>query len=819
MKYLRLIWIPILLGLTHNVSGQTEYMINGGFEQWDNDDNNDGIADDYYDHSIEYAVGWHNLINTCDVVHPNYDMISGTPRTGVACGRFGAPQNGMAEFCYGTTQPLTAGDTYRVSFWVRKDYSTGADKQIGVVIAPTVPNVQLSPYSSSIQPLITYVPTGTQYVQVSACFTAQSSGTHYLTFGPFGGVSTPESNIYLIDDVSVTSIDPATQLPVAGLTIPTTAYCVGDAISVDGSSTTNEEGYRWEIVRTSPGGDVRYNSGDQTGQAGTLDVSAVIGTVLPGECYRVSLTALGSCTDRTYVDFCFVNPRVDILHEGTAVCENNPVELTATGDNGWVYTWSNGQSGVGLKTVTVSPTLGNSNYSVTVTTPEGCTFTQSLTLVVHTADNLAPWMDGINGTGEYTYYVSAGGLVSFTSTLYNDDPSEQIVYFETYDIPSSFTTVPPSPAGGTFSFNWQTSPATPPGEYYFTLSADDRNACIPLTGTFTFRIIVVCRYCPICINYEDRTPYNDPLPGETKVGNCIYAGLTDPVETGNADVLFQAGNEIVLGDFFSAGPGFIGEIDPSVCVDDCEECCEEWEGFTLDTPLPDIFTPNDDGLNDFWFVRDEDHPFCAFNAQGFSLLIFNRWGNVVHKLEDYGVGCCSYTAPSPSNPIPYSSIYWDGRDHITGELVTSEAYYFYSITLFGCGWDEHFSGSIYVNYTHQYNGLGLLEQNDAYLLPVQAELREPITMEEGEEENERVRQPSQSAITLSPNPATDRVTIHGLEEPEYDMVLLSGKGSKVLQKKVAPGDNQINISHLAPGTYFVLITTEDTVHFDKLVIN
>lgn len=506
------------------------------------------------------------------------------------------------------------------------------------------------------------------------------------------------------------------------------------------------------------------------------------------------------------------------------ICEGQDMTLTTTGPDGYIYQWTdeNGNpinSGLDMKQITLPATASNTGYSVSITDPGGCTLTQSVTVAVHTEDNLPPWMDGINGTGEYTYYVSAGDLVSFTSTLYNDDPSEQIDISTVNNASPNLVFTPSPPSGGTCSFSWQTSPATPPGEYTFTLHTDDQNACIPLTGTFTFRIIVVCRYCPICINYEDRTPYNDPLPGETKVGNCIYAGLTDPVETGNADVLFQAGNEIVLGDFFSAGPGFIGEIDPSVCIDDCEECCEEWEGFTLDTPLPDIFTPNDDGLNDFWFVRDEDHPFCAFNAQGFSLLVFNRWGNVVHKLEDYGVGCCSYTAPSPSNPIPYSSIYWDGRDHITGELVTSEAYYFYSITLFGCGWDEHFSGSIYVNYTHQYNGLGLLEQNDAYLLPVQAELREPITMEEGEEENERVRQPSQSAITLSPNPATDRVTIHGLEEPEYDMVLLSGKGSKVLQKKVAPGDNQINISHLAPGTYFVLITTEDTVHFDKLVIN
>lgn len=813
MRLDKILFISFILSLnpfSQHAYGQTEYMINGGFEQWDNN------ASDFYAHSIEYALGWHNLLNTCDVIHPMHGMISGTPLNGDACGRFGVPSNGLSEFCYGTTTPLTAGEKYQVSFWIRKDYSTNVNLQIGLVISPTLPTIQLSPYSTSHQPFVTVTPTTTQYVQVSKCFTAQTNGTHYVTIGPFGGVIPSTAILFLIDDVSVMSVDPNSQLPIAGLTIPQTTYCVGDAITVDGSSTVDENGYIWEIYRMNQGNEIfRYNSGQQNGQAGTFNVSSVIGAVNPGECYRVYLTAIGDCDDRTYIDFCYADPRVDIVHEGSAVCENTPVELTATGDNGWTYNWSNGQSGVGLKTITVTPTVGNSNYSVTVTTSEGCTHTETVSLTVHTYDNLAPWMDGINGSGHYTIYVNQGDAVNFTSTLYNDNPSEVIdIEFET-NVPSSGLNFSlPGTGGGTFSFNWQTSLATPMGEYYYTLIADDRNACVPLVGTFTFKIVVICDYCPICLYYEDRTPNHNPLPGQTKVGDCIYAGITETVETGNADVLFQAGNTIVLGDYFSAGPGFEAQIDPQTCVTDCEACCKGFHGFTLDLPLPNAITPNDDGVNDVWFVNDIDNPFCAFNAQGFSLFIFNRWGNIVHKMEDYGGGCCSYEAPSPSNDIPHSSIYWDGTDYLTGNLVTSNANYFYVLTLFGCGQESQYHGFMYLNYTVIY---GLAPQDDSYLLDAQA--AELFATDGVSDIEELVMQSDESTITLSPNPASDIVTINGLQEREYTVVLLSGKGNKVMQKKVSPMDRQINVSQLASGTYFVLITGENNVHFDKLVVN
>jgi hypothetical protein len=130
-----------------------------------------------------------------------------------------------------------------------------------------------------------------------------------------------------------------------------------------------------------------------------------------------------------------------------------------------------------IKQITVSPTVNNNVYSVTITDPGGCTLTQTITIAVHTLNNLPPWMDGINGTGDYTIYVNQGNTVSFTSTLYNDNPSEVITYTQDHNIPSSFSALFPPSGGRMFFFTWTTSLSTSPGIYTYTLRANDSNVC------------------------------------------------------------------------------------------------------------------------------------------------------------------------------------------------------------------------------------------------------------------------------------------------------------------------------------------------------
>ncbi len=43
---------------------------------------------------------------------------------------------------------------------------------------------------------------------------------------------------------------------------------------------------------------------------------------------------------------------------------------------------------------------------------------------------------------------------------------------------------------------------------------------------------------------------------------------------------------------------------------------------------PNVFSPNDDGLNDFWF------PLFSCPLENFTLKIFDRWGELVWQTDD-----------------------------------------------------------------------------------------------------------------------------------------------------------------------------------------
>ena len=119
-----------LLLLCLNFSVQGQGVLNGSFENYANV----GCAqEDYY---ICHATNWHILNNTPDVIHSSNSQNqtpSHAPRTGNGNARFASPPNGMDEYFYGSTNfSLTAGETYVVSFWVRKDYTTTENIPMGM---------------------------------------------------------------------------------------------------------------------------------------------------------------------------------------------------------------------------------------------------------------------------------------------------------------------------------------------------------------------------------------------------------------------------------------------------------------------------------------------------------------------------------------------------------------------------------------------------------------------------------------------------------------------------------------------------------------
>lgn len=792
------------------VYSQTEFMINGGFEDYD-DVTNSNIP---YIGAIDKAIGWHHITNTPDAKHLGFfPGLSGTARSGQGCGRFGiAIDAGLEEFFYGTTQQLTAGQTYSVSFWIRKILPNIENVPIGLVISDAVPSITLNPFSISQQPLITITQMNTEYVRASGCFTAQVSGTHYVTIGPFNEMGVLSNLLYTIDDVSVKSFPVGAGIPDAQLNINQPSFCVGDNVIIDGTASSNETAYILEITNLTYNNQ-EYYSGIINGQAGIFNVSDLLTNPLPGNCYSATLTAIGGCNDMTSIDFCFDNPDVDFLNVPAAVCEGIPTNISVTGDDNWTYTWSNGDSGVGMKTTSITPVFPSSQYTVTVTSPSNCSQVNTITLNVHSNNNLAPWMNGIQnlsngtlGSDPYTVYVQQGQVLSFNSQLFNDNSNENLQNTYVSNITSSFFNLSyPLNGIGNLTVFWDTgqgfAPNVSPGIYEFTLTSNDGNQCNLGEESFTYRIIVFCDQCPTCVSFENRIPSNSPLPPETKVGVCIEAGISQPVQTGNANVLFQAGASITLGEFFQAGPGFEALIEPTTCVADCEDCCEDWAGFTFNT-VQTFMTHDENGeYYDVFQITDVDHPFCAFGAQGFEFNIYKQCCDDTpdFTLTSFSNSCCPFESPAPENPIPHSSIWWDG--YFTTNFGTSyradDDEYNWTLKLYGCG-----------GQSTEYQGI-------FYILGVWPGIAPSTSNLDNVEENDRnlesISEVSelQNGINLIPNPTRDYIEIVGINSDSLNLFKVhDDKGLEVLSNCKFK-NNKLDVSPLSPGTYFVSFMLED----------
>jgi gliding motility-associated-like protein len=73
--------------------------------------------------------------------------------------------------------------------------------------------------------------------------------------------------------------------------------------------------------------------------------------------------------------------------------------------------------------------------------------------------------------------------------------------------------------------------------------------------------------------------------------------------------------------------------------------------FTSDIMVPNVFTPNDDGVNDIYFLK-------TTNITMVTVVIFDRWGHKVYELT--------------SNT---GNIAWDGKNQ-QGAKVSEGTYYY-----------------------------------------------------------------------------------------------------------------------------------------------
>jgi hypothetical protein len=132
--------------------------------------------------------------------------------------------------------------------------------------------------------------------------------------------------------------------------------------------------------------------------------------------------------------------------------------------------------------------------------------------------------------------------------------------------------------------------------------------------------------------------------------NIWYTPIENEPMSVIATILVSSDTTIVFGDMESvAGCYAVTALDTFgnqsalgniVCVDNCPEYV-----------LPNVFTPNADGVNDFFI------PFPYKYIESIDLKIYDRWGALIFETTD-------------------PAINWDGHDKNSGKLCTDGVYYY-----------------------------------------------------------------------------------------------------------------------------------------------
>lgn len=264
--------------------------------------------------------------------------------------------------------------------------------------------------------------------------------------------------------------------------------------------------YNWTFASGSPASSTATNpSGITWSAAGT---------------YAVTLTATASTCVTTYTQNVTIYPMPVVGTSTTPVLCNGGTTGTASATGGGTYSWNT----TPVQTGSTATGLAAGNYTVTVTSADGCPATATVTITQPTA--LTATQSQVNnlcngastgtatvtpsgGTGAYTYSWSTGattatatGLAagSYTVTI-RDANGCQITRNFTITQPTAITTTTSStaatcgasngsatvtPAGGTgaYTYSWATTPAQttatatnlPAGSY--TVTVRDANNCV-----------------------------------------------------------------------------------------------------------------------------------------------------------------------------------------------------------------------------------------------------------------------------------------------------------------------------------------------------
>jgi hypothetical protein len=243
---------------------------------------------------------------------------------------------------------------------------------------------------------------------------------------------------------------------------------------------------------------------------------------------------------------------------------------------------------------------------------------------------------------------------------------------------------------------------------------------------------------------------------------------TSTIQSG-ANITYRAGEMISLNPGFSAAAGsvFLAEIVPLDCVPGC---------FPISVAqLPNVFTPNGDGINDYLYYN-------TTNATSYEFQAFNRWGNSVY---------------SSSGPVINDQAYvWDGSGSCGG------CWYAVIIT-FRNECDE---------YTQAY-GVTVFTGNKS------ANKNNTTQLQANAQNLEHSNSSFDFEVYPNPNSGQFSIQINATELDTYSLDIINSVGASVHHvEQLNESTLTLNTINLVPGVYYIRLNNNNNIITKKMIV-
>lgn len=387
-----------------------------------------------------------------------------------------------------------------------------------------------------------------------------------------------------------------------------------------------------------------------------------------------------------------INPNPTIqINESPEICEGQSTTLTtSTSATGGTYSWQPG--GQTSNQITVSPTT-TTTYTVSYTL-NGCT--SSLTLAVVTVNPNIPvdaganvsvcqggqvtltatgttnnvWSGGISDGVAFspiqttTYYVtgtSASGCITTDSVIVtvNNNPTINAGTPLTVCIGDQIV-LQGSGAGTNGTYTWSNGvidgqPFTVNGTLTYTLTGTDANGC---EGTAT----VLVTGLPIPVAQFTANPTIGDIPLTVNFSNTSQNATDYSWNFGNGEVSIVQNLNNQQSVYTTFGEYTVWLVASNgICADSMSAIITATANPWIF--VPNVFTPNGDDANEMWMIDTK-------NMETIDLIIVNRWGNLMTKIEDLNGG-------------------WDGKTSDGSDATDGTYFYKYTVKALN---GEEFSG-------------------------------------------------------------------------------------------------------------------------------